>query len=252
MTLLSVRDFAVKRRDKQILHGINLGIGPSEIVGLVGPNGAGKTTLMRACLGLIPAQGHSSLAAMSSRDRGRAAAWMPQAREIAWPVDVETLIRLGRTPHLAAGQKPTDADKAAVERAIVRMDLEGYRHRKATQLSGGEQARVLIARSLAQEASLLMADEPTAGLDPAHQIATMQTFAALAETGQSVLVSLHDLGLAARHCTRIVMLHGGGIAADGPPRDVLTADLIRTVFGISAHLQETSNGIIFQPLEVLP
>jgi iron complex transport system ATP-binding protein len=80
----------------------------------------------------------------------------------------------------------------------------------------------------------------------------MQTFAALAETGQSVLVSLHDLGLAARHCTRIVMLHGGGIAADGPPRDVLTADLIRTVFGISAHLQETSNGIIFQPLEVLP
>jgi iron complex transport system ATP-binding protein len=131
------------------------------------------------------------------------------------------------------------------------MDLEGYRHRKATQLSGGEQARVLIARSLAQEAPLLMADEPTAGLDPAHQIATMQTFAALARTGQSVLVSLHDLGLAARHCTRIVMLHSGGIAADGPPRDVLTPDLIRAAFGISAYLQETPDGIIFQPLEVL-
>lgn len=251
MTLLSVRDFAVKRRDKQILQGVNLEIGPSEIVGLIGPNGAGKTTLMRACLGLIPSEGHSSLAEMSSRDRGRAAAWMPQAREIAWPVDVETLIRLGRIPHLATGQKPSPADTAAVERAIARMGLEDYRHRTATHLSGGEQARVLIARSLAQEAPLLMADEPTAGLDPAHQIATMQTFADLARTGQSVLVSLHDLGLAARHCTRIVMLHSGGIAADGPPRDVLTPDLVRAAFGISAYLQETPDGIIFQPLEVL-
>lgn len=251
MNLLSLNDFAVKRSGKQILQGINLTVQPGEVVGLIGPNGAGKTTLMRAALGLIPAQGRSTLAALSARARGQAAAWMPQSREIAWPVSVETLIRLGRTPHLAAGQKPTDADAAAVERAIARMGLQDYRDRIATQLSGGEQARVLIARSLAQEAPLLMADEPTAGLDPAHQIATMQTFAALARTGHSVLVSLHDLGLAARHCTRLVILHGGGIAADGPPRDVLTADLIRAAFGISAHLQETPNGIIFQPLEVL-
>ncbi len=251
MNLLSLTDFVVKRSGKQILQGVNLDIQPGELVGLIGPNGAGKTTLMRAALGLIPAQGRSSLTAMTARARGKAAAWMPQSREIAWPVDVETLIRLGRTPHLGAGQKPTDADAAAVERAIARMGLEGYRHRIATQLSGGEQARVLIARSLAQEAPLLMADEPTAGLDPAHQIATMQTFATLARSGQSVLVSLHDLGLAARHCTRLVMLHSGGIAADGAPRDVLTPDLIRAAFGISAHLQETPDGIIFQPLEVL-
>ncbi len=251
MSLLSLTDFGVKRRDKQILQGVNLDIQPGELVGLIGPNGAGKTTLMRAALGLIPAQGFSSMTAMPARARGKAAAWMPQSREIAWPVDVETLIRLGRTPHLGAGQKMTDADAAAVERALVRMGLEDYRHRIATQLSGGEQARVLIARSLAQEAPLLMADEPTAGLDPAHQIATMQSFAALAKAGQSVLVSLHDLGLAARHCTRLVMLHSGGIAADGAPRDVLTPDLIRAAFGITAYLQETPDGIIFQPLEVL-
>lgn len=251
MSLLALTDFAVKRGAKTILNGVNMEIDAGEVVGLIGPNGAGKTTLMRAALGLIPAQGHSSLAVLSARARGKAAAWMPQSREIAWPVDVETVVRLGRTPHLGAGQKPTDADAAAVERAIVRMGLQDYRRRTATQLSGGEQARVLIARSLAQEAPLLMADEPTAGLDPAHQIATMQTFSALAKAGQSVLVSLHDLGLAARHCTRLVILHEGGIAADGPPREVLTADLIRAAFGISAYLQETPSGIIFQPLEVL-
>ncbi len=251
MKLLSLHGFGVRRGARQILSGIALDIAPGEVVGLIGANGAGKTTLMRAALGLIPAQGHSSLAVMPARARGKAAAWMPQSREIAWPVNVETLIRLGRTPHLGAGQKQTDADARAVERAIVRMGLETYRNRIATRLSGGEQARVLIARSLAQEAPLLMADEPTAGLDPAHQIATMQSFAQLAAEGQSVLVSLHDLGLAARHCTRLVILHNGCIAADGPPRDVLTPDLIRAAFGISAHLEQTPNGIIFQPLEVL-
>lgn len=251
MNVLSLQDFGVKRGRRQILRGITLDIAAGEVVGLIGPNGAGKTTLMRAALGLIPSQGRSSIAAMTARDRGRAAAWMPQSREVAWPVDAETLIRLGRTPHLARGQKMTATDQAAVERAIVRMGLEPFRHRTTTRLSGGEQARVLIARSLAQEAPLLMADEPTAGLDPAHQIATMQTFGQLAAEGQSVLVSLHDLGLAARHCTRLVILHDGGISADGAPRDVLTPDLIRAAFGISAYLQETPEGLIFQPLEVL-
>ena len=251
MTLLSLSGFGVRRGTKQILSGITLDIAAGEVVGLIGPNGAGKTTLMRAALGLIPAQGTSTLAQMTARDRGRAAAWMPQSREIAWPVDVETVVRLGRTPHLATGQKLSPRDAEAVERAITRMGLEQFRHRTATQLSGGEQARVLIARSLAQEAPLLMADEPTAGLDPAHQIATMQTFEALAREGKSVMVSLHDLGLAARHCTRLVILHSGGVAADGHPRDVLTPDLIRTVFGISAHFETTPQGIVFQPLEVL-
>jgi iron complex transport system ATP-binding protein len=252
MTLMSLQNFDVKRGGKQILQGITVQLKKGEVVGLIGPNGAGKTTLMRAALGLIPAQGRSSLASMTARDRGRAVAWMPQSRESAWPVDVETVVRLGRTPHLGAGQKMTDADAAAVERAISLMALQDYRHRIATQLSGGEQARVLIARSLAQEAPLLMADEPTAGLDPAHQISTMQTFTQLAQGGHSVLVSLHDLGLAARHCTRLVLLCDGAIAADGLPRDVLTPDLIRAAFGISAHLEETPNGMIFQPLEVLP
>ncbi|MGC8201932.1 ABC transporter ATP-binding protein [Aliiroseovarius sp. PTFE2010] len=251
MTLLSLSDFGVARRNRDILRGINLRVGTGELVGIIGPNGAGKTTLMRAALGLIASVGHSSLAALSPRERGRAVAWMPQSREIAWPVDIDTLVMLGRTPHLAAGQRPRDADLAAVDRAMQRMDLNGFRGRTATRLSGGEQTRVLIARALAQETPLLMADEPIAGLDPAHQIATMQTFSALAQDGHSVIVSLHDLGLAARHCTRLIVIDKGGIAADGPPQDVLTSDLLRDTFRISAYLETTENGLVFQPLGVV-
>jgi iron complex transport system ATP-binding protein len=251
MTLLALKDFAVTRRGRDILKDVSLSVGPGELVGTIGPNGAGKTTLMRAALGLIDHNGQSTLAALSARERGRAVAWMPQQREIAWPVDVQTLVTLGRTPHLGPGQRPSAADQAAVNRALARMDLQSFRDRTATRLSGGEQARVLIARALAQETPLLMADEPIAGLDPAHQIATMKIFGALAAEGKSVMVSLHDLGLAARHCTRLIVLDQGGLVADGPPQDVLTAERVRVTFGINAFLQNTPEGLIFQPLDVV-
>ena len=125
------------------------------------------------------------------------------------------------------------------------------RHRPATELSGGEQARVLIARALAQDTPLLLADEPIAGLDPAHQIATMETFSNLALQGKSSLVSLHDLGLAARHCSRLLLLGNGGLVADGPPEDVLTPELLAEVFGISAWFQNTDAGPVYQSLKVL-
>lgn len=251
MSLLTLSDFGVRRGPCDILCGIHLDVGAGEVVGIIGPNGAGKTTLMRGALGLLPFTGRSSLGDMEPRARGRAAAWLPQAREIAWPMRVEHLVMLGRTPHLGAGQRPVEADHAAVARAMVRMDLDGFRGRTATQLSGGEQARALIARALAQETPLLMADEPIAGLDPAHQIATMQTFGRLAQEGHSVVVSLHDLGLAARHCTRLIVIGGGGIVADGSPREVLTADLLRETFGISAYVQDTGHGLVFQAMEIV-
>jgi iron complex transport system ATP-binding protein len=131
------------------------------------------------------------------------------------------------------------------------MELDDKRHRAASRLSGGEQARVLIARALAQDTPLLMADEPTAGLDPAHQISTMQTFGELVRAGRSVLVSLHDLSLAARHCTRIVMLGDGGMAADGLPQDILTPERLAHVFHITAWYRNTEDGPVYQPLEVI-
>lgn len=251
MSLLTLTNFGVRRGPCDILRGIDLSVGAGEVVGIIGPNGAGKTTLMRGALGLLASTGRSSLADLDPRARGRAVSWLPQAREIAWPMSVERLVMLGRTPHLGAGQRASAEDTAAVERALQRMDLGGFRNRTATQLSGGEQARALIARALAQETPLLMADEPIAGLDPAHQIATMQTFASLADEGHSVIVSLHDLGLAARHCTRMVVIGGGGIVADGPPRAVLTPELLRETFGISAYVQDTSEGIVFQAMGVV-
>src|SRR5690606_21083096 len=122
-----------------------------ELVGLVGPNGAGKTSLMRAALGLIPATGRSTVAELSPSRRAQLAAWLPQSREIAWPVSVETLVSLGRLP-LRGGAAPSPADRAAIEAAMARAGVAELRDRPATELSGGEQARVLIARALAQEA----------------------------------------------------------------------------------------------------
>ncbi len=251
MTLLSLRDLSVRLRGRVILTGVTLGMGAGEFIGLIGPNGAGKTTLMRAALGLLPHEGTSSLAALPPAARGRAAAWMPQARDIAWPVTVETLVALGRTPHVTGWQGMGPEDRAHVDAALETMGLEHLRHRTATRLSGGEQAMALIARALAQQTPLLMADEPIAGLDPANQIATMQVFARLAGEGRAVIASLHDLGLAARHCTRLVLLGEGGVAADGPPAEVLTPENLARIFHVSAHYATTPQGPVFQPLEVI-
>ncbi|MEM6587073.1 MAG: ABC transporter ATP-binding protein [Pseudomonadota bacterium] len=251
MTLLSVSDLSVSLHGREVLRDVSFEIGTQELVGLIGPNGAGKTTLMRAALGLLPFEGRSTIAAMPEDARAKHAAWLPQAREIAWPVTVETVVMLGRIPHVSSVQKPTEADRAAVDEALAQMDLADMRQRPATQLSGGEQARVLIARTIAQQTDLLMADEPVAGLDPAHQIATMQSFKALTAKGKSCLVSLHDLGLAARHCTRIIMLGQGGLVADGAPSQVLTEARVAEIFGIAAWYQDTDQGPIFQPLDVV-
>jgi iron complex transport system ATP-binding protein len=248
MSLLSLRNLSVTLRGRPVLRDVSCDIAAGEVVGLIGPNGAGKTTLMRAALGLVSAEGESSLAAMSPADRARHSAWMPQSREIAWPVSVETLVTLGRLPH---GGRAGAEDRAAVDAALARMQLDPFRHRTATRLSGGEQARALIARTLAQQTPLLMADEPIAGLDPEYQIATLETFGALAREGHGVLLSLHDLGLAARHCTRLILLDKGRLLADGVPGAVLTDERIAETFRIRAFHAETDHGPIFQPTEVI-
>lgn len=245
MTLLALDALTVRRGECPVVDRASLVVGAGEVVGLLGPNGAGKTSLLRGALGLLPHEGHSSLAALPRAERARAAAFLPQAREIAWPVSVETLVALGRAPHGEA-----DPAHPAVDRALARMGLAAFRSRPATALSGGEQARVLIARALAQETPLLLADEPAAGLDPEAQIRTMQVFADLAAEGRAVIVSLHDLGLAARHCTRLVLMHRGQIVADGAPRAVLTDENLATVFGVRGFHAETADGPVFQPVGV--
>lgn len=248
MNGLELTGIGVTRNGNKVLTGVDLHINAGEFVGLLGPNGAGKTTLLRAALGLLPADGRSSLAAMPEQARARTAAFMAQGRQIAWPMPVESLVALGRIAHPGAARA---TDRSAIDRAISALHLEALRHRPATDLSGGEQARVLIARALAQETPMLIADEPIAGLDPAAQISVMRLFRDIAGQGKLVLASLHDLGLAARFCSRLVMLHKGRIAADGAPGEVLTDRNIARVFGISAHLSRGPDGLLFQPLDII-
>ena len=241
MSLLRVEDLHVNLRGRRVLRGVSVEIEAGQVTALIGPNGAGKSTLLRAALGLVPGRGRASLAELPPRARAKAAAFLPQAREIAWPVTVETIVALGR-------DGTAEDDRAAIEGAMRRTDTLALRHRRADRLSGGEQARVLLARVLAQDAPLLLADEPTSGLDPAHQIAAMETFAALSAEGRGVLVSLHDLGLAARWCGRVVLLSEGRIVADGPPRDVLTPGNLAETYGIKADIAYSETGMTVQPV----
>jgi len=248
MTGLKLNDLTVRRNGRRVLHGIDIAVGVGEFVGLLGPNGAGKTTLLRAAIGLLPATGRSSLASLPIAARAQAAAFLPQERSIAWPMSVGAVVALGRIAHPAA---VNNADRLAVDRALKALSLDPLRDRPATDLSGGEQARVLIARALAQETPLLLADEPIAGLDPAAQIGVMDLFRNLAAEGRTVIASLHDLGLAARYCTRLILLKDGAVHADGPPEEVLTSATLASVFGIHAHLSRGPDGLIFQPLGIV-
>ncbi|WP_419182500.1 ABC transporter ATP-binding protein [Paracoccus seriniphilus] len=247
MMLLELQGLSVTRRNRPVLSDINLTLDRHELVGLIGANGAGKSTLMETALGLLPVTaGHSNLAGMSAADRARKAAYLPQSREIAWPVSVEDLIALGRIPWPGSGRAAVD--RAAIDAAIARMHLEPFRKRTAMRLSGGEQSRVLIARALAQETPLMLADEPIAGLDPAQQLACMRLFRELACEGHGLLVSIHDLGLAARFCTRLVLLAEGRIIADGAPQDVLGDELMQRAFQIRTQRIETEHGPLILPL----
>ena len=251
MTLLTLENLTVRRGECPVVDKASFSIEAGECVGLIGPNGAGKTSLLRGALGLLPYEGKSTLASLPPKDRAAQAAWLPQKREIAWPMSVERVVALGRLPYLPRGASLAPDDKDAVNAALTRMGLENFRTRIATQLSGGEQARVLIARTLAQNTPLLLADEPIAGLDPAAQIATLDVFKTLAAEGRAVLTSLHDLSLAARYCTRLIVISQGRIVVDGPRDDILTQDMLAEVFHLRADIVRTPSGALIEPLGVL-
>lgn len=253
MSLLSVSNLHVALGARPVLKHVSFEVTSGEFVGLIGPNGAGKSTLLRAALGLAPSRGRIAIGGdegLSSRQRALRIAYLAQERDIAWPVSVEAVVALGRAPHGSAFSNAAAQDRRIIEQAMRRMEIAAFRDRQATQLSGGEKARVLIARALAQDAPLLLADEPASGLDPSHQIVLMRLFAELASEGRAVVASMHDLGMAARWCSRLILLDHGMIVADGAPRAVLTAERLRSVYGIEAHLGEAADGMIVQPLDI--
>lgn len=238
---------------RTVLRDVSLDVRPGEVVAVVGPNGAGKSSLLRVFAGLLqPSRGTvafsgRTLADIAAAERACSIAYLPQLRSIHWPLAVREIVKLGRLPHQAMGRTTPARDAAAVTVAMTAMDVAGFAERSVLALSGGEQARVLAARALAQEPQLLIADEPTAGLDLAHQFALATVLRARATAGVACLVALHDLSLAARVADRVVMMAAGQIAAVGTAREVLTSARIAAVYGVEMQVMTVGDAMVFVP-----
>lgn len=207
---------------------------PGDVTAICGPNGAGKSTLLSCLAGLLQPDGGQvlldgkPLCSVHPGERARWLGYLPQSPEVAWDVSVEVLVSLGRIPWRGA---PAGEAQEAIDAAISAMDLEDFRHRPVTRLSGGERARALMARVLATRPRWLLADEPLANLDLAHAASLIARFKHQAAAGSGVVLVLHDLSTAMNHADRVLVLDTGRLAADGPPQDALMEDVIGRVWG---------------------
>jgi len=212
---------------------------PGAVTGIVGPNGAGKTTLLRVAAALQPLDSGACMIfdrAVHECPRevlARRIAYLPQGGDAAWPLPAYDIVALGRLPYGAALARLSRADIAAIERALMRADVLALADRKLDTMSAGERMRILFARALATKADVLLADEPAAHLDPAHQLDLMELLREEAGRGAAVAVTLHGLHLAAR-CDCLIVLHEGRVAAEGVPHGALSDEILARVFGVSA------------------
>ena len=242
--LLSIEELRVRLGGTTVLDGVDASVDRGRFVGLVGPNGAGKTTLLRTVAGAIaPDAGRVTVDGerihdLPSRAASRLVASVPQDTAVAFEFDVRTIVEMGRNPHRSRFDGWTDADAEAVDRALDRTDTRQFADRGITTLSGGERQRVLLARALAQDASLLLLDEPTGSLDINHQVRTLDLVADFVAEGRTALAAIHDLDLAARYCAELLVLSGAGVVAAGSPETVLSESTIRDAFDASVVVSE--------------
>ena len=228
--------------DDTVLRGVDLDVAPGEVVGLVGPNGAGKTSAVRAASrALRPTEGTVTVAgrdpyATSAREAARLLAVVPQEVQAAFPFTVLEAVLMGRTPYLGAWGGGGSQDWARAREAMVAVQVQHLADRQIADLSGGERRRVVLAQALAQDAPVLVLDEPTTHLDPRHVLDVLGVVRGLARRGRAILAVLHDLDLAARTCDRLVVLHDGRVVADGAPATVLTPALLSEVYGVDAEI----------------
>lgn len=227
---------------RTVLDGVSLSVAAGELVAVVGPNGAGKSSAIRALAGLLPLSGGearldgASVAALSPRARAARAAYLPQERRIAWNLPALEVAALG-APFLDGASSLT-----AARAALEEVEVAHLADRGVAEMSGGERAKVLLARALATGAAAILADEPIAGLDPEAQLMVLDRLKARAAAGQAVLVSLHDLTLAARYADRVVVLDHGRVESGGAPLAALTPQVLAKVFGLSARWIDGPDG----------
>jgi iron complex transport system ATP-binding protein len=251
--IVTAQDLSVTLAGRRVLSDISLALAPGHLVALVGPNGAGKTTLLRALAGLVPSAGAirihgEDLSSLGLSERARRFAYLPQGHLVHWPLPARDIVALGRYPHGAtdpARLKPKDAE--AVLRAMQAADVMAFSERRVTELSGGERSRVALARVLAVEAPVILADEPTSSLDPRHQLDVLQTLRAAADKGALVIVVTHDLGLAARFSDTVLVLCEGRLVSQAPPTEALSQQVMDEVFRISAYRAEYQRQTVIVP-----
>lgn len=230
MALIDVRGLSLDGRLSDVSFSLQVG----QVMGVIGPNGAGKSTLLHCLAGILDGRGEidfegAPIGALTPRLRARRIGLLPQTSQSAWALRVEDVVALGRVPW-------GDRDLRAIGLAARLAGIAPLMARQVDRLSGGEQARVWLARVLAGEPRLLLADEPIASLDLLHQRGVMKTLRRYADAGQGVVLAIHDLGLAARYCDRLCLMHEGRIHAFGTPAEVLTEAHLSRVFQVPVHV----------------
>lgn len=238
LAAIELKQWSVDLGGRRVLSDINLSAGKGELVGLVGPNGAGKSTLLKSIMkSPAPSSGRGMLfgddiSSMSPRQLARIVALMPQNLLLDFSFPAEEVVMMGRHPYLSRFQSESEEDWSIVRESMRRTDTLGLVHRRVTSISGGEAQLISMAKTLAQTTPVMLLDEPTASLDLRHQELIFAVVREFVRHGGSALIAIHDLGLAARYCTRVILLKEGMIAADGSAQDVFTPELLSDVYGI--------------------
>ncbi|AXB80205.1 ABC transporter ATP-binding protein [Novosphingobium sp. P6W] len=248
MSALSLDGITVTRGRRRVLDEVGAEFAKGRLTVVIGPNGAGKSTLLEVAAGLLAPDsgivriGRTDLAAMPRRELAKRRAYLPQSPAVDWPISVERVVALGLTAHLPAFGGLPPIWREPIDAALERYDLLALRERPATELSGGELARVMLARATVSSPEILIVDEPMAGLDPRHALDAGRRLRALADDGCTVIVAIHDLPLALRIADAALAVKDGRVIAQGDADAVFSDEVLSTLYDVEARVVRDGQG----------